>query len=199
MRIQFNHILLIFLSNIIFSVLTHTIISENTICDATLCNPSGSYCENNQCFCQDCYISINLPNDHRKCNYKQSSSFKAGIIEFIFPIGFGHFYLGNILNGFIKMLAAYFLICFVYVIVIYYFINSRKIENMVEMNLIGNSHRNEYDYFYSNNLIDKASEDALKIKKLVGFSQALFAIIHLGDLYLIFTKGYKDENNIYLC
>jgi TM2 domain-containing membrane protein YozV len=172
----------------------------NNSCDMKNCNPLGSHCDKvkDECICNSCYISLDLDpsnffNEYSKCNYKQYSSTKATIIEFIFPIGFGHFYLGNILNGFLKMMMAYLLICFVYVFVIYYFVNIRKSTiqetSLIDKNTGGNSKI----------LINTMSDDFIRIKKWVQISQMLFIIFHIYDLYLFVSKSYKDENNIDLC
>ena len=171
---------------------------HNNSCESKFCNPLGSRCDivKNECICNACFISMDLPsssNDYSKCNYKQFSSMKATILEFIFPIGFGHFYLGNIQNGFIKMMLAYLLICFVYVFVIYYFVNIRK-STIQENTLIDNNTGVSSKIF-----INTMSEDFLRIKKWVQFSQMLFLIFHIYDLYLFVNKSYKDENNVDLC
>ena len=107
---------------------------QHSTCDLTLCDPIGGYCVNYDCMCNKCYISLNLPNDHRKCNYAQSSSIKAGIIEFIFPIGFGHLYLGNIGNAVIKMILCLILVCGVYAGIAYYLINIRRSDEFFNTN-----------------------------------------------------------------
>lgn len=77
---------------------------EKQMCGYDMCNPEGGYCNKASiCTCYPGYISYKSYEDHSKCNYKQVSSIKAGLIEMIIGCGFGHFYAGRKGNGTVKL------------------------------------------------------------------------------------------------
>lgn len=85
-------------------------------CGMDLCNTEGGICSKfNECICYPGYLTLTqnyqIENEkdnglfsHVKCNYKQTSSFKAGLIEMIFGCGFGHFYAERTNFGTFKFL-----------------------------------------------------------------------------------------------
>ena len=161
------------------------------LCNINVCSPEGSYCLADGCQCKSCYISINSEIDHRKCNYHQYSSIKAGILELIFPIGMGHFYLRNVKNGVIKMSAFYFMLCGIYAIVAYCFILIRKCREQDDF-ITDN-------FTYQRLIVKTVDEDMKKIKRIVFISQIVFGLLHIVDLYMMFSARYSDDNNILLC
>ncbi len=77
-------------------------------CKTEICNSTGGVC-NKEGHCQ-CYFGYLTPNhlaDHIKCNYKQISSMKAGLLEILLGCGFGHFYSGRTINGWIKLICTF--------------------------------------------------------------------------------------------
>jgi hypothetical protein len=62
------------------------------ICGLEKCDLKGGKCSINlNCTCNKGYDTFYKYND-LKCNYKKISKFKAGILEFFFGFGIGHFY-----------------------------------------------------------------------------------------------------------
>ena len=70
------------------------------------CPSTKGMCSNNQCICNEKYITINN-KDFRDngiyCNYGLKSRFIAFLLEFFFPFGVGHFYSGKIYLATIKL------------------------------------------------------------------------------------------------
>ena len=62
------------------------------ICGIQKCDSLGGFCSKYiNCTCHKGYDTLFKIND-LKCNYKMYSKFKAGILEFFFGFGIGHFY-----------------------------------------------------------------------------------------------------------
>jgi hypothetical protein len=165
---------------------------DETQCNIDKCSPIGGECFlNNRCTCKKCYSTLfNKENQNQIiCNYPQSSSLIAGILEFLLPIGIGHFYTGSISFGVFKMLIGYLMFYGIYVIVIYYFIYKRSSELELRQPLTGGYQR----------LTITLGEDVIKIKRAVLLSQLLFVIFHFLDVYNLFSGRYMDGNNIPLC
>jgi len=181
-----NKINVCFIIVLLISFFNEILNLETSKCDTTLCSPKGGICTENECVCNRCYVSVIQPNDHRLCNYSQYSSFTAGLIEFLFPVGFGHLYLGNIQNCVVKMTLAYIMICGIYAFVVYYFIYTTKDDN-------------NYILATNKNIIRTAEQDVLRIKKYAYLSQILFIVLHIIDLFWLLSGKYKDGNNISLC
>lgn len=76
-----------------------------TFCGMEVCLSEGSYCgKENRCVCQEGYMTVeNIHQKNLKCNYKLTSSIKAGTIELLFGCGFGHFYAGRTGIGLFKL------------------------------------------------------------------------------------------------
>jgi hypothetical protein len=161
-------------------------------CEIDECSFIGGEClQGKRCICKKCYSTLfNKETQHQLlCNYSQSSSLIAGILEFLFPIGIGHFYIGRISIGIYKMLIGYIMFFGIYVIVIYYFIYKRTSESELRQPLDGGYQR----------LTVTLGEDAEKIKKVVLVSQLIFVLFHLIDVYYLFSGIYMDGNNMPLC
>jgi hypothetical protein len=164
--------------------------NTNNFCDSTICTTEGGICfVNNLCLCRNCYITLKTQNDHRLCNYAQYSSMKAFILEFLFPLGIGHFYMGNNINGIIKLLITIFMHCGIYFCFTYFIIIFR-------------THvMNSFDYRSYNNpiVLNTIEQDVLTLKNIALFSNITFFIIHAIDLYWLLNANYRDGNNQNLC
>ena len=155
------------------------------ICGFNICSIEGSICNNlEECLCKKCFITINLLNDHRKCNYEQTSAFNAGIIEILFPIGFGHFYIGSFWGGVAKMFMTYFMICGVYVIVIYFFIFLRKNDS-------------SYDLFEKKNLNVRLMKNNFNISERNNFRERERGNYSNNQNIQIRRNFYADFSNNY--
>jgi TM2 domain-containing membrane protein YozV len=189
-------------------------LEENTLnseCNPTYCNLNGSQCINNQCVCKNCYLSIILPNDHRKCNYNQYVAFKAATLEFLFFCGIGHFYLKNYFTGFLKFLYFYASICGAYIIVVYSFMwwrtyqKNRNNGRDSNLNNYNSSLKGDFQYVILTdrnrleNSINILRNDYEKIHRLTYAIIILYVIVHLIDVYFLAKGDYKDENNLPVC
>jgi len=166
-------------------------LGEST-CEMEECSVIGGEClQGNRCTCKKCYSTLfNKETQHQIfCNYSQSSSIIAGVLEFLFPIGIGHFYTGRISFGIYKMLIGYIMFFGIYVIVIYYFIYKRTSESELRQPLNGGYQR----------LTVTLGEDAEKIKRIVLVSQLIFVLFHLFDIYNLLSGIHMDGNNMPLC
>lgn len=89
------------------------------------CKLPNAYCNNkeNICYCSSGYINQYFNNKSSKnnkynknnidnvyCSYSQKKQLNAFVLELIFPIGGGHFYIKNYLFGFLKLML-YLLMC----------------------------------------------------------------------------------------
>lgn len=193
-------------------------INLSDLCDPTICSPRGGIClEGNICKCRHCFTSLkdyanesNLywyTKDNRECNYEQYSAITAALLEFFFPIGAGHFYMGQILFGFGKMFLAYIMICGVYAISACYYIYKFKHNSedrggiytrAVELVPLPEGRPREM-LLYTSNALVAISEDTVKIKVIALFSQIFFVILHFIDVLLLYSAYYRDSNNIKLC
>ena len=78
------------------------------------CPSTRGMCSNNQCICNEKYITINNKDFRGNgifCNYELKSRFIAFLLEFFFPFGVGHFYSGKIYLATIKLSLFVILIC----------------------------------------------------------------------------------------
>jgi hypothetical protein len=76
-------------------------------CDANNCkNPNGKCLSTSICLCNKGYAQLAATTDSKSssCAYEQKSQTIAFILELIFFFGVGHFYVGQILYGLIKLL-----------------------------------------------------------------------------------------------
>lgn len=182
-KISFQFILLfIFYSNYSCKEL-----EEILSCGKDLCYAKGSICFLDKCVCRECYITVDIENNYSNCNYSQKSSFIGFLLEFFIPFGIGHFYLGNIFSGIIKI--SFCLICFIFgfYIAINYFLFFKTFHN----------NQNEYKPF-NDNLI-AIEEEIIKVKKFENYLKILFLTYHVYDLVLFLLGKYKDSNNQLIC
>jgi hypothetical protein len=171
-------------------------INTSPDCNPENCRADNGTCNVNKCQCIKCYATIynNIRyNDKNNlqifCNYPQSSSMTAAILELILPIGIGHFYRGSISFGIFKMLIGYIMFYGIYVIIIYYFIYTRTFNDELSRPLT--------DSYQS--ITVTLGEDVKKIKHIVLISQILFFILHLIDVYWLYTLNYLDGNQMPMC
>ena len=73
----------------------------NPFCNKFICNNGN--CFNNKCICDYGYITLKKRKSTISCDYKQKERIIALFLEFFFPIGVGHFYVGNFLLGILKL------------------------------------------------------------------------------------------------
>ena len=100
------------------------------ICGIQKCDLIGGFCSKYiNCTCNKGYDTFIKKND-LKCNYKMYSKFKAGILEFFFGFGIGHFYSLRYNFGKFKCsLYLFFIIC-----CIISFFQIKRIRNEEEAN-----------------------------------------------------------------
>ena len=88
--------------------------SAYSICNEGNCPSTRGMCSNNQCICNEKYITINNKDFRGNgifCNYELKSRLIAFLLEFFFPFGAGHFYSGKIYLATIKLSLFVILIC----------------------------------------------------------------------------------------
>ena len=78
-----------------------------------LCSIEGGECLSNnlKCKCKEGYTTLFNEENFLFCNYKRSYKIVAGLIEFFFGFGFGHFYTKRYLNGFIQLFLEFIMYC----------------------------------------------------------------------------------------
>ena len=83
-------------------------------CDQKICRFPYGKCRNSQvCDCLDGYVDAQYLNfENMVCGYKQKSKFVATLLETLFPVGFGHFYVENFGFAIQKIIVALFCCCF---------------------------------------------------------------------------------------
>ena len=102
--------------NLLFFILISLslIKSINSNCNEMNCLPTRGMCSNNQCICNENYITTDnkvLENHGLFCNYELKARFIAFLLEFFFPFGVGHFYSGKIYLAIIKLGLFAIMIC----------------------------------------------------------------------------------------
>ena len=82
------------------------------VCGIQKCDSIGGFCSKYiNCTCHKGYNTFIKINE-LKCNYKMYSKFKAGILEFFFGFGIGHFYSLRYSFGKFKLsLYLFFILC----------------------------------------------------------------------------------------
>ena len=105
------YILIIFLSYISF---TNSLYKRNNdyrykfpVCNKSNCPRSRGICtRDNKCICLKNYITHENFTEYGEfqCNYLQSNQANIFILEFLFGFGTGHFFLGNYILGFLKLI-----------------------------------------------------------------------------------------------
>ena len=80
--------------------------SELIVCNKYTCPKSRGTCnERNECICLRGYDTIDdLSKGDFYCNYKKKSKLITFLLEFVLGFGAGHFYIGNITLGTVKMI-----------------------------------------------------------------------------------------------
>ena len=104
--------LLFFYTIIFISLINSTILvddeleNELIICNKYTCPKSRGACnERNECICLKGYDTIDdLSKGDFYCNYKKKSKLITFLLEFVLGFGAGHFYIGNINLGTVKMI-----------------------------------------------------------------------------------------------
>ena len=98
----------------IFMVINCLIKTSYSICNTVNCPPLRGICKENQCICENGFITVNnkiIQNNGVNCNYHLKNRIVAFLLEFFFPFGAGHFYSGKSLLAVIKLFLFIFLIC----------------------------------------------------------------------------------------
>ena len=154
------------------------------------CPFNQGICVGNTCECLEGYKNFfnpALPQDQQiYCNYKQISHFYPLILEFFLP-GIGHFYVGKYWFGIIKLcLAIIFASCS------YYLYKEIRVANYILA----------LKDTILNKIIDKGLQGGNNID-LKDIAQFLFNItfhpfwiLWAFDLYMYYTKSYKDGNGV---
>ena len=145
---------------------------------AVSCSDCVKKCEHGKCIgdickCNHCYTLT-------YCNYRQSKTWVSFMWEFILPIGAGHFYSGNVLLGFLKLILMIGTLCYPYIYTIYSVRNAVQEDNQYVM-------------------ITDVGMNVISIKARIIKSKALLLGIYIIDLCLILIGFYNDGNGIELC
>ena len=83
---------------------------KGSVCSEENCLPSRGHCVNGECMCNQYYVTLyddkdssNVnTKDRMYCNYERETRWKPFIMEMLLPT-LGHFYIGNITLGLIKL------------------------------------------------------------------------------------------------
>ena len=148
----------------------------------TNCPLNQGFCSGGTCQCLEGYRTFydkSLPMEQQVyCNYKQINHFIPLVLEFCFLGGLGHFYVGKYILGFVKLFLEVSAIgtCF------YLYIEFRVPDNRIIPDDVSRS---------AGGLTTEQI-----MQHLFNFTFHPFWILYLFDLYMYFTKAYKDGNNI---
>jgi len=150
-----------------FSLLITISAQENYIqCMKDSCYSHGGNCNSDgACTCFDGYFTDKI--SIFKCDYKQTSAIKAGLIELATGCGIGHFYAGRKLNGLLK----FFIVCLFCTMFSMSLTMIKKIRQEIE------------------------AEDHPYVSMLVVFAAVMKVVIicwQILDGILFFLKFYKD-------
>ena len=104
----FNFILIIILISKINSIRKKSDFRfKFPVCNKLNCPRSRGICtRDNKCICLKNYITHENFTEYGEyqCNYLQSNQANIFILEFLFGFGTGHFFLGNYILGFLKLI-----------------------------------------------------------------------------------------------
>ena len=77
---------------------------QNAKCNYYNCPYLQGVCSNNECICAKHYMTVKDKSNKEQifCNYETKSKFTAFFLEFLFPLGIGHFYANNYGKGILK-------------------------------------------------------------------------------------------------
>jgi hypothetical protein len=75
--------------------------SLNPLCNKYICKEGE--CTDGVCVCNYGYTTLKHSNSYMQCDYKRKERIVAVLLEFFFPIGIGHFYVGNYFLGILKL------------------------------------------------------------------------------------------------
>ena len=110
---QINSIYILILSIIYISKINCVLKKNNDfrykfpVCNKLNCPRSRGICtRDNKCICLKNYITHENFTEYGEyqCNYLQSNQANIFILEFLFGFGTGHFFLGNYILGFVKLI-----------------------------------------------------------------------------------------------
>ena len=162
-----------------FFVATQTITIETdygfcevSSCNNVFCAEKGGLCGTESCNCKKGYTSTDETN-LVKCCYKQKSALSAFFLEFFVSFGSGHFYIGNMTRGIIKLSIYSFFIILVIVILIKSWLDKKN------HNIANNAFR------------------IFRIVTLISFS-FLYVAWQMVDSVMFIMGGYRDKNGIEL-
>lgn len=95
-----------FIGILLTLTLTTTVNAVSNACTENNCIPSRGQCMNGECICNRYYTTLYIDNANTKndmyCNYEKQTRWKPFIMELLLPT-LGHFYIGNITLGLIKL------------------------------------------------------------------------------------------------
>jgi hypothetical protein len=95
-----------FIGILLTLTLTTTVNAVINTCTDNNCLPSKGQCVNGECICNRYYATLYIDNANTKnemyCNYEKQTRWKPFIMELLLPT-LGHFYIGNITLGLIKL------------------------------------------------------------------------------------------------
>jgi len=110
-QINYIYALIIFLS---YFSQSNSLLKQNNdfryrfpVCNKYNCPRSRGICtRDNKCICLKNYITHTNFTEYGEfqCNYLQSNQANIFILEFLFGFGTGHFFLGNYILGFLKLI-----------------------------------------------------------------------------------------------
>jgi hypothetical protein len=73
----------------------------NPLCNQFNCKEGN--CFDNLCVCDYGYTTLKNSPTNIQCDYKKKERIIAVLLEFFFPIGIGHFYVGKYFTGLLKL------------------------------------------------------------------------------------------------
>ena len=145
----------------------------STICNETMCAlPYGTCASENICLCEKGYINkgYTTESEQKICSYEQKSKTFPFIMELVFPIGIGHFYVSRYKFGLLKLFTFILLS-----VILAYMAKS--------------------DYFYS----ARIQKNALLALVSVWFFSTSFLILTIWwfiDWYFYLARIYTDSNEV---
>jgi hypothetical protein len=140
-------------------------------CNKDSCSEPNYCISNKVCKCVGDFITYDLERKNDKfCNYKRKRQLTALLLEFLFPIGFGHFYSERMLCGMIKF-------------IVYISIGSYGIVML-------------FKGLPRWNTIRKSSVDELLHYILAPLLIFVLGIWHIFDLYMFLSNKYYDGHGV---